>query len=131
MVARIVKLLVAILCTWPLNKPVELRVRPTGSAPAATDQVIVGSPVAMNWVETVVPVTSGDAGQADVITGGVTGGAAALIVTEHGRLAVCCGLPESAACTVKLEPPAAVGVPESTPEALSVKPAGRAPAMTE
>lgn len=36
----------------------------------------------------------------------------------------CWGVPESAACTVKLKVPAAVGVPVIAPAELRVKPAG-------
>src|ERR1700676_200549 len=44
----------------------------------------------------------------------------------------CCGVPESAACTVKLKGPAAVGEPVIAPVlALSVRPVGSAPPVTD
>ena len=42
-------------------------------------------------------------------------------------VAVSAGLPESATCTVKVEVPVAVGVPEITPLALRLNPLGSVP----
>jgi hypothetical protein len=53
--------------------------------------------------------------------------AALLIVL---RLAVCGGVPESVAVTVKVQVPAVMGVPEIIPELLNESPAGRVPLVT-
>ena len=54
-----------------------------------------------------------------------------LTSNEIACCAVCCGLPESLTCTVKLALVTVVGVPLSTPvELLSVIPEGRVPAVT-
>ena len=45
-------------------------------------------------------------------------------------LAVCGGVPESVAVTVKVLVPAAVGVPEMAPELLKFSPAGKLPLLT-
>ena len=42
-------------------------------------------------------------------------------------LAVCWGVPESVAVTVKFEVPAAVGVPDMAPDVLILNPAGKLP----
>jgi hypothetical protein len=41
------------------------------------------------------------------------------------------GVAESVTWTVKLEVPDVVGVPESTPEVLKLRPAGREPTVTD
>jgi hypothetical protein len=46
-------------------------------------------------------------------------------------VAICCGMPESVACTVKLDIPAVVGVPVIAPvAAFKVRPAGKVPTET-
>ena len=52
---------------------------------------------------------------------------AALMVMLSAWVLVCGGVLESVAETVKLEVPAAVGVPEIVPELLSASPAGKLP----
>jgi hypothetical protein len=53
-------------------------------------------------------------------------------VIDSAWLAVCCGLLKSAACTVKLKVPAAVGVPEITPvDGSSDNPPGSDPELTD
>ncbi len=53
---------------------------------------------------------------------------AGLTMMLNALVAVCCGVLASAACTVKLNVPGVVGVPEMTPVLLfSVRPAGRGP----
>ena len=52
-----------------------------------------------------------------------------MMVMESACLADCTGLLLSVTCTVKLELPEVVGVPEITPELLSDKPAGSVPAL--
>ena len=56
-------------------------------------------------------------------------GGGAGIVIDSALMAVCCGLPESAACTVKLYvPPDPVGVPEIRPvPGVRVQPGGSEP----
>src|ERR1700733_2210391 len=46
-------------------------------------------------------------------------------------VAVCAGLPESVACTVNVEVPAVVGVPEMVPSLASDSPAGSDPEVTD
>jgi hypothetical protein len=49
----------------------------------------------------------------------------------NALVAVCCGVLVSAACTVKFDVPAVVGVPEITPVPLfNVRPAGNVPSVT-
>ena len=53
------------------------------------------------------------------------------MVILSALVACCTGLVESLACTVKLNAPAAVGVPENWPvEAFRVSPPGKAPTVT-
>jgi hypothetical protein len=47
-----------------------------------------------------------------------------------GWLAVCAGVRESVAVTLKAEVPGVVGVPEIVPELLNESPAGRVPLLT-
>src|SRR3990170_5051472 len=56
---------------------------------------------------------------------------AAVMVRESACVAVAAGVAESLTRTVKLEVPAAVGVPLITPAALRLKPAGRLPVSTD
>ena len=54
----------------------------------------------------------------------------ALIVMLRVAVAILAGVEESVTVTVKLEVPAAVGVPEITPAPLNVRPAGSVPDVT-
>jgi hypothetical protein len=79
--------------------------------------------------EETLPVTTVLTGTSDTPSAGVVvtapvGGAAGLIVTENTFVAV----PPPVAWTVKLEVPAAVGVPPRTPAADRLRPAGSVPA---
>ena len=107
----------------PLKTPAEESVSPAGSAPENTDQLYgVVPPVAANvWLYAVptVPAGSGD----DVVIDSAAGST----VTENAFVAV----PPPLTWTVKLEAPAAVGVPLKTPAEDSVSPAGSAPDNTD
>ena len=59
-----------------------------------------------------------------------TGGTAAETVTVNVLVAVSFGEEESATSRVNLEEPAVVGVPESLPLVLKLKPAGNVPRET-
>jgi hypothetical protein len=50
------------------------------------------------------------------------------MVTVNDLVAVSLGDDESATCTVKVDEPAVVGVPEMVPPLLRLRPAGKAPA---
>lgn len=67
-------------------------------------------------------------GQAVVITGAA--GIASTVI-EQDFVAVCLGTPVSITCSVKVDEPAAVAAPEIDPPDVSVKPAGKAPALIE
>ena len=54
-----------------------------------------------------------------------------VIVIERLAVAVCGGVLESFACTVKLEVPEPVGVPEIAPPLLIVRPLGSEPFVVE
>src|SRR5271169_3952586 len=54
-----------------------------------------------------------------------------LIARLSGALAVPAGVSESLTCTVKFDVPWEVGVPEINPEVLMVRPAGKAPDVTD
>ena len=98
---------------------------PAGSAPAISDHVYGDVPPAAASVFEYAVETVPSASAAVEIDSG-TGAAA--IVTENVLVTVCAAVSE--ACSVTEVVPAAVGVPEMTPvEVLSVRPAGRPPAL--
>ena len=118
-----VKLEVPAALGVPLKTPAEDSVSPAGSAPEVTDQPYGGvPPVAANvWLYALptVPAGSGD----DVVIDSAAGST----VTANAFVAV----PPPLTWTVKLETPAAVGVPLKTPAEDSVSPAGSAPENTD
>jgi hypothetical protein len=67
-----------------------------------------------------------DSGEVVVI---VSGDGGALITKVAAKVAVCGVEAESVALIVKVLFPAAVGVPESTPAELNIRPAGRVPVL--
>jgi hypothetical protein len=54
-----------------------------------------------------------------------------LMVMLSCFVTLCCGVPESVACTLKIDVPAVVGVPVICPAVLNVNPAGRLPRVTD
>jgi hypothetical protein len=81
--------------------------------------------VAASVCEYAVPTVPLGSGELVVIDKG-----AGLIVSANALVVVC--VPLSAACTVKLAVPTAVGVPLNTPLPLDrLSPAGSAPAVTD
>jgi len=106
----------------PLMTP-STSVNPAGSDPLATDHVYGGvPPVALTACEYVFPAVPG--GNKDVLI--LSAGAAIVIASE----ALADADAASVALTLKLEVPAAVGVPEMVPPA-SVSPAGSDPLDTD
>lgn len=111
----------------PLITPVlAFSVKPGGSDPKVMLQVIGAMPppfVCSVWLYSVltVPLAS------DVVLMASTG----LMLMVSALVAVCCGVPESVACTVKFDMPLGpVGVPVIAPvAAFSVRPAGREPTV--
>lgn len=101
---------------------VPLSESPAGRLPEAIDQLYPGvPPVAWSEAEYGRPNVPG-AGRADVMLS-----AGAAMLTESETEAVCAGLPLSCTVATKDAGPGADGVPEMTPDALSVRPAGRLP----
>jgi hypothetical protein len=60
----------------------------------------------------------------------VTGCTEVEMVTVNDLVSVSLGDDESATCTVKVDEPAVVGVPESVPPLLRFRPAGKVPEAT-
>ena len=120
-VALTVKLDVPAVVGVPVMLPLAANANPAGSAPAVIDQVIGAVPPvdcsAALYVELTIPF-----GSVVVVMLIV----AAVIVML--RLAVAVRFAASFTCTVKLDVPAVVGVPEIV-FPLRVKPAGRVPAV--
>ena len=107
----------------PLKTPAEDSVSPTGSVPAVTDQLYGGVPpeTASVWLYGVPAVPAGS-GLTVVIDS-----AAGSTVTVNAFVAV----PPPVTWTVKLDVPAALGVPLKTPAEDSVSPTGSVPAVTD
>jgi len=107
----------------PLSTPAELKLRPGGGVPTVIAQFVYGvaPPLAANVCEYAVPTEPCGNGEAVLIT------RAALMVNENTFKAVAPAL--SVACTVKVDVPAVVGVPPSTPAALKLRPGGGVPAV--
>jgi hypothetical protein len=105
--------------------PVPDSVTPAGSAPEAMLQLYgVVPPLAVSVAEYTVPACP--AGNALVVI--CTGTAVALTVSVNVFVVVCAvGVVESVTFAVKLNVPAAIGVPEIVPVPDSVTPAGSAP----
>src|SRR5207237_852844 len=119
-----VKLAVAGMVGVPLITAPD-NVRPAGNAPDVTDQLSEPIPaLAGDVCEYAAPTVA--AARDTVVTVSVAG----FTVSERGWDAVCCGVPLSLTCTVKLTVPAVVGVPLITaPD--NVRPAGNAPDVTD
>ena len=117
-----VKLLVPTVVGVPESAPLESSVRPAGSDPLSTPQFaaplvpMARSVSRYGWPT--IPSAS-----AAVVTA-----SAAATVAVRLRVADCAPL---VTCTVTFATPAAVGIPESTPLAASVSPAGSVPAVTD
>jgi hypothetical protein len=108
----------------PEITPELLSVSPAGSAPAVSVQVKgVTPPLAVRVSLYAVPTMP--SGNRLVVM------VSPAIVMWNGWLTVCAvGVLESVTVTAKSALPAAVGVPEITPELLRVSPAGSAPAVS-
>jgi hypothetical protein len=108
----------------PLTTPVEaFKIRPAGSEPLVTDQVMGVVPEAAKVCEYGVPTTAAVKGEAVVIE------------TEAITVRPSCveALPnELVALTVNVKVPEAVGVPPMTPvAAFNVNPVGKVPPVTD
>jgi hypothetical protein len=111
----------------PESVPPLLRLRPAGKVPAETLQEYgVKPPVAASVVEYAVPVVPPGSDEV-VMESGCT---EVEMVTVNDLVAVSLGDDESATCTVNVEEPAVVGVPESVPPLLRLRPAGKVPEAT-
>ncbi len=106
----------------PEITPALLRVSPVGRLPDVTDHVMGVVPVEDKTALYAVPDVPEE--RLVVVIAGLPGtvGAAIVIVKELDALPT-----EFVACTVNVNVPVAVGVPEISPEALSVRPPGSAP----
>ena len=123
-VALTVKLDVPAAVGVPEITPAALSVKPTGRVPTETSQVIGASPVAVSVALYALPSVALD--KVVVVIVGATP-----VVGSTTMLKELVSLPTPfVALTVKVDVPAAVGVPEITPAGLSVKPAGKLPAET-
>lgn len=125
-VALTVKVPVPAVVGVPVTAQLLPRVRPAGREPEATEQVYGAVPPTMvmlaaygTWT---VPL-----GRVEVEMVSDPPDEAALIFSVRGRVAV--ALVESVTCAVKVEVPAAVGVPEMTPAVEMLRPAGSVPLL--
>ncbi len=102
-------------------------VRPAGSAPPASDHEYGGvPPVAASVCEYATPTDP--AGRLVVVTSRGAGATA----TESSCVSVCVGVPPSVTFAVNGNEPAAVGVPDTTPDAGSrLKPGGSDPESSD
>ena len=122
-VAFTVKFAVPATVGVPVIAPVPaFSVKPVGREPVVIDQVTAPvPPVAPNVALYAEPTVPPGKLVVEIANGELT-------VIVRAFVAVCAGVPESVAFTVKLAVPAAVGVPVIAPVlALSVSPAGSAP----
>ena len=124
-VTRMVKLNEPSAVGVPLSVPPDERLSPPGKGPEATDHVYgVVPPVAAKACEYAVPTEP--AGRVDPVEM-ARGGTGELIVNANALSTVCRTAPLSLTLMVKLNEPAAVGVPLNMPPAVRVSPAGREP----
>jgi hypothetical protein len=128
-VTRIVKLKEPSVVGVPLSTPPEERVNPPGNEPDATDHEYgVVPPVAAKVCVYAIPTTPPVSAEPVDIVIGVIG---ALIVMVNGFSAVCWRVPLSRTLIVKLNEPAALGVPLSEPPDVRVRPPGKDPEATD
>ena len=104
--------------------PELLRVNPAGKLPEATLHLIVPTPP-LDWRLALYAALTTPLGRELVVITSM-----ALMVMLSDWFAVWGGVPESVAVTVNLLAPAAVGVPEMTPELLKLSPPGKLPEVT-
>jgi hypothetical protein len=123
--ALIVKLEVPAVVGVPVNAPAELKVNPAGSVPELTDQVNDGvPPEAAKLCEYALPTLPFGNGDAVVIDG------AGLMMIDRAFVAVPLAL--SATLAVKLNVPAALGVPVKAPvDVFRLTPAGSDPTLID
>jgi hypothetical protein len=121
-----VKLYVPLVEGVPEMMPVvAARVSPAGRLPEVIDQVYAGVPPVAVMVLEYAVFTVPETRVALIVR---VGGAGAATTSERATDLVCAGFPESVTVALKLEVPAAVGVPEIRPVAgARVSPAGRLP----
>ena len=119
-----VKLAVPAAVGVPEIAPELLIANPAGKLPEETVQVTVPTPP-LDWRVAVYAALTTPEGRAVVVMTSL-----GLMVMVKACFAVWGGVPESAAVTVKFVVPAAVGVPEMSPEPLRVNPPGRLPVVT-
>src|ERR1700737_1585315 len=126
-VAVTVKLLVAGVVGDPVIAPVPLlSVNPEGRTATVTTHGTGGVPPLDSRVVLYATPTVPFGSVVVVIARG-----AGLTMMLNALVAVCCGVLASAACTVKLDVPGVVGVPEITPVPLfSDRPTGHVPKVT-
>ena len=115
----------------PASTPADVSVSPAGSAPTVTPKLYGAVPplpviVCVNATPT-VPL--GNVAGSSVIAGHTGGGIGAAAITSASTI-VCAQPFASMPRIVKVDAPAVVGVPASTPADVSVSPAGSAPTVT-
>lgn len=119
-----VKLEVPAVVGVPLIVPLPLKANPAGKLPEETLHVMVPAPPLDARVVLYAVLTKPLGREVEVMT------SLELMVMVNACLAVWGGVLESVAVTVKFVVPAAVGVPEMSPESLRVNPPGRFPVVT-
>ena len=119
-----VKLAVPAVVGVPEIAPELLIANPAGKLPEETVQVTVPTPP-LDWRVAVYAALTTPEGRVVVVMTSL-----GLMVMVNACFAVWGGVLESVAVTVKFVVPAAVGVPEMSPEPLRVNPPGRLPVVT-
>ena len=119
-----VKLEVPAVVGVPVIVPLPLKANPAGRLPEETPHVTVPVPPLDPRVAVYAALTTPEGRVVVVMT------SLGLMVMVNGCFAVWGGVLESVAVTVKFVVPAAVGVPEMSPEPLRVNPPGRLPVVT-
>lgn len=107
----------------PERRPAGVRVSPSGRLPEDTVKVGAGTPEAVNEYEYGAPTMAAAGGVLAMSTGAIGAGSTVTVSAP----VVAFGETPLLAVTVKANVPVVVGVPERTPAALSVSPAGRLP----
>src|ERR1700687_3875840 len=109
----------------PIRAPATDRVRPGGSAPERTRNMVGGEPpLAARLAEYGMP-TPPAGSEAPPRTRRSKTRRASALVTREGGFAL------SVTCTISMEVPAAVGVPRMVPPASTRRPAGRVPPASD